>query len=257
MQTAILERAETPQGEWFASWFDSDDYHNLYAHRDHSEAAKFIDRLAGQIRPFSGARALDLGCGAGRHARQLAARGFDVTGLDLSEASIRTANAFANERLRFARHDMRVPFGDNSFDYVFNLFTSFGYFDTADEHLAVIRNMASALVVGGRLVLDYLNVQYAAEREVPWEVVERAGTRYDISRRNDAAHFYKRIVVSNPRMPGPLAHVERVAKFTAHDFTLMFSLYGMRIDEIYGDYRLSPFAEASSPRLILIARKER
>lgn len=199
MKAALLERAQTSQTEWFATWFDSDYYHDLYAHRDHSEAAQFIDRLTDRIRPAVGARTLDLGGGAGRHARQLACHGLDVTGLDLSEASIRSANAFRHGRLRFARHDMRVPFGAGVFDYVFNLFTSFGYFDTADEHLAVIRNVASALTKGGRLVLDYLNVRYVEQLETPRDIVERAGTRYDISRWNDAAHFYKRIVVTNGR----------------------------------------------------------
>jgi steroid delta-isomerase-like uncharacterized protein len=54
--------------------------------------------------------------------------------LDLSEASIRTAKSFEHDGLRFACHDMRRRFGTGAFDYVFNLFTSFGYFETAAEH---------------------------------------------------------------------------------------------------------------------------
>ena len=146
MKTALLDRSHTPQTEWFASWFDSDHYHTLYAHRDHSEACRFVDELLGRLRPAAAARALDLGCGAGRHARQLATHGLTVvTGLDLSEASIRSAKAVEHDRLRFARHDMRERFGDTAYDYVFNLFTSFGYFDDPAEHLLVIRNMAAAL----------------------------------------------------------------------------------------------------------------
>jgi SAM-dependent methyltransferase len=254
---ATVDRPQTQQAEWFASWFDSDHYHKLYAHRGHTEAARFVDALIGRLRPATGANALDLGCGAGRHARQLASHGLHVTGLDLSEASIRTAKSFEHDGLRFASHDMRHPFGIGAFDYLFNLFTSFGYFEEPAEHLTVIRNMAESLRTGGRLVLDYLNVRYAAAHETPAEVVERDGTRYDISRWNDAARFYKRIVIVDDRLPTPREHVERVAKFTIQDFALMFSLYGLRIEETYGDYRLSPFNEDSSSRLILVARKER
>jgi SAM-dependent methyltransferase len=256
METALLTR-QTEQKEWFASWFDSEHYHKLYAQRDRAEAARFIDALARRLRPAAGADALDLGCGTGRHATRLASHDLNVTGLDLSKASIRIAKPFEHERLRFACHDMRRAFGEGVFDYVFNLFTSFGYFEEPSEHLTVIRNIATSLKMGGRLIIDYLNVRCAVERETAAETVERNGTRFHISRWNDATHFYKRIIVDDDRLPAPREHVERVAKFTAHDFALMLSLYGMGIEERYGDYRLSSFDEASSPRLILVARKQR
>ena len=241
MAKAQIGLHDTQQPEWFASWFDSPHYYRLYAHRDHAEAARFIDALVNRLCPASGAKALDLGCGAGRHARQLASRGMNVTGLDLSEASIRTARAFEHRQLRFACHDMRRPFGSGAFDYVFNLFTSFGYFDDPAEHLAVVGNMAGSLKKGGRLVLDYLNVEYAEAREIRHETVVRDGSTYDISRWNDAGHFFKQIVVNDAQSASRLQHVERVAKFSRHDFELMFALYGMAVEDVYGDYHLSPY----------------
>jgi 2-polyprenyl-3-methyl-5-hydroxy-6-metoxy-1,4-benzoquinol methylase len=74
--------------EWFASWFDSEHYHRLYAHRDEREASRFIDRLIARLRPATGADVLDLGCGSGRHATRLASHGLRVTGLDLSAESL-------------------------------------------------------------------------------------------------------------------------------------------------------------------------
>ena len=256
MATRRIGIQETQQPEWFASWFDSPHYHRLYAHHDHAEAARFVDALVNRLRPANGAKALDLGCGAGRHARQLASHGMNVTGLDLSEASIRTARAFEHRRLRFACHDMRCPFGQDVFDYVFNLFTSFGYFDDPAEHLVVVGNMAQSLKAGGRLVLDYLNVEYAEAREIRHETVVRDTSTYDISRWNDARHFFKQIVV-NGQSAGRLQHVERVAKFSRRDFELMFTLYGMSVEDVFGDYQLSPYDQGASPRLILIARNTR
>jgi len=79
------------QSEWFASWFDSEHYHEVYAHRDENEAADFITRLITLLQPAGGSSILDLGCGSGSHSRYLAAMGFDVTGLDLSAGSINLA----------------------------------------------------------------------------------------------------------------------------------------------------------------------
>jgi len=67
MVTTVQEIAPE-RSEWFASWFDSSHYHKLYAHRDETEAARFLDELIARLRPRHGARVLDLGCGAGRHS---------------------------------------------------------------------------------------------------------------------------------------------------------------------------------------------
>src|SRR5688500_7812392 len=119
---------------WFGKWFDSSFYHQLYANRDENEAKAFIDELLLELQPVEAASMLDLGCGSGRHARYLAAQGFNVTGIDLASSSIRTAKQFKMENLQFYRHDMRVPFGYDRYDFVFNFFTSFGYFKEEREN---------------------------------------------------------------------------------------------------------------------------
>src|SRR4029078_1778507 len=90
MTSTVAERTvnTTP---WFASWFDSIHYHKLYAHRDETEAARFIDQLIAHLGPSQGAHVLDLGCGAGRYSRQLAAKGLRVVGMDLAAGSIKEA----------------------------------------------------------------------------------------------------------------------------------------------------------------------
>jgi SAM-dependent methyltransferase len=249
------ERSVTQDTAWFATWFDSAHYHTLYADRDETEAAGFVDALTRRLRPAGGARALDVGCGAGRHARQLASHGFRVTGIDLAAGSIAQAKRSERPGLRFVRHDMRVPFGPEAFDFVFNFFTSFGYFDGLAEHLTVIGNMTRALKTGGTLVLDYVNVRDAERRLTPNEVKTIDGTMYQLTRWSDADHFYKRIAIDDGRGGAPLDYVERVAKFSLQDFRHMFAVYGLRIDDVYGDYRLGPYDVGASPRLILVAKK--
>ena len=100
------------QTEWFASWFDSPHYHRLYAHRNADEAAGFIDALVERLRPQADSRMLDLGCGTGRHAKRLASKGYDITGIDLSAASIAMAMKAARPHVRFLRHPLRHALGD-------------------------------------------------------------------------------------------------------------------------------------------------
>ena len=245
----------TPQPEWFASWFDSPHYHRLYAHRSDDEAARFVDRLIGWLQPVDGAAVLDLGCGAGRHSRQLAHRRLDVTGVDLSAASIARAKQDEAPNLRFRRQDMRTPFGAGAFDYVFSLFTSFGYFDDPAEDMTVLFNVATSLKSGGTFVLDYLNVLHSAVHLTPEETFEREGVVYRLTRWTDTYHFFKRIAIEERVGRKPLEFVERVAKLSIADFRFMFALCDLRIEAAFGDYDLAPFDVTSSPRLLLVARK--
>jgi SAM-dependent methyltransferase len=240
--------------EWFAAWFDSAHYHKLYAHRSDAEAARFIDALVARQVLAGGTAVLDLGCGAGRHARYLASKGFDVTGLDLSEESLREARTGESATLRFVRQDMRVPFGDGRFDHVVNLFTSFGYFEDPDDNLTVVQNIAASLRPGGSVVIDYLNVLEAERRLKPEEAMERDGVVYRVCRWADAGSIFKRVAIEDGRSE-PVTFTERVAKLGTDDFRFMFTLCGLEVDGIYGDYALTPFDPQTSPRLILIGRK--
>jgi SAM-dependent methyltransferase len=253
MMTRTRATEETKQ--WFASWFDSIHYQQLYSYRDDSEAAAFIDKLLQTLQPHAGSRVLDLGCGSGRHSRQLARRRLNVTGIDLSARSIGEAKRFETPGLRFRRHDMRTPFGTETFDYVLNCFTSFGYFDAPDENLKVVENIAASLRPEGLLILDYLNVNQAEAHVKPHEVRIIDGTVYDITRWSDSRNFHKRIVVEDTSAQGTFEYRERVAKFTLSDFRRMFALHGLRIDETYGDYELNPYHAYGSPRLILVVRR--
>ncbi|MBL0357343.1 MAG: class I SAM-dependent methyltransferase [Chitinophagaceae bacterium] len=242
---------------WFKDWFNSPYYHQLYFNRDEKEAAAFIDKLINHLQPAAAARMLDVACGKGRHSIHLAEKGFDVTGIDLSEDSIEEALQFQNETLHFYRHDMRLPFWINYFNYAFNFFTSFGYFKTRREHDNAIRTIAQSLKPNGTFVMDYLNAHYAEDNLVHRFEKEIDGVNYFITKWFDETHFYKKIQVEDEALAEPLIYTEKVAKFSLGDFTEMFAYQGLQIQEVFGDYNFAGYDVNKSPRLIMVAKKGR
>lgn len=240
---------------WFTTWFDSEFYHKLYAHRGDNEAEQFVVSLVNELQLSPPAVVLDLACGKGRHAKQFAARGFDVVGLDLSHASMREAKKYESEHLKFYSHDMREPFGKNTFDCVFSFFTSLGYFETEGENEQVLKNISSALKTNGRVVIDYLNAPFAKKSLVAREEKDIDGIVYKIKRWEDHKYIHKRIEIDGLGVNEPFVCTEKVRKLGYQEFELMFERTGLTLQKVYGDYTLSEYIPNTSPRLILLAQK--
>lgn len=246
-----------PDKAWYKDWFNSHYYHVLYQHRDDEEAFRFIRTLIDYLKPVPGCTMVDVACGKGRHSRVLSDMGFDVTGIDLSAASIAEAIEWEDEHLHFFVHDMRLPFWINYFRFAFNFFTSFGYFKTRREHDNAIRTIAQSLTADGIFVIDYLNVHFEEERMEKSVTTTLEGITFHITKWQDEEHFFKQIQVTDAENQ-TLKHLftERVAKFSLGDFTDMLAYQGMQVQEVFGDYRLNRYDVRKSPRMIIIARKK-
>ncbi|HEY7954640.1 MAG TPA: class I SAM-dependent methyltransferase, partial [Polyangia bacterium] len=156
--------------QWFEEIFDDDYLRTLpfLTPRQTEREAAFISESLGL--PASGA-VLDLGCGYGRHAMDLAQKGYKVTGLDLSlPLLIRAADTArrASLNINFIHGDMREMTFDNEFDGAYCMFTSFGYFDD-DTNRKVAANLARAIKPGGKLLIDVVNRDYLC-RDLPTRV---------------------------------------------------------------------------------------
>ncbi len=124
-----------------------------------------------------GMSVLDLGCGHGRIANRLAARGCRVTGLDVTPRFLERARADAAEReleVEYVEGDMRSLPWRGRFDRALSWFTSWGYFGD-DENRQVLREMRAALEPGGRLALELLHRDNLLRRFEPDTVTERDG----------------------------------------------------------------------------------
>ncbi|MBR2647816.1 MAG: methyltransferase domain-containing protein [Sediminibacterium sp.] len=241
---------------WYKNWFDSPYYHLLYQHRDEEEASQFIRTLINYLKPIHNSTMLDIACGKGRHSIALAEMGFDVTGIDLSWASIEEAKKSEHDKLHFYQHDMRLPFRINYYQYAFNFFTSFGYFKTRREHDNTIRTIAQSLERKGLFVIDYLNVHYT-ERILEKNFTKQMGdVAFHITKWHDDHHFFKQIQVTDADHITPHhLYTERVAKFSLGDFNDMLSYQGMQVEQVFGNYQLGEYHINNSPRMIILARK--
>lgn len=243
---------------WYEDWFNSDGYELVYDQRDLSEAERLADLIEQSIGPTPGADILDIGTGRGRHARVLARRGYRVTGLDLAEKAIKTAQerskieGLSPEQITFVQGDMRLPHFQERFDGVVNLFTSFGFFEDDADHQRTISAMSAALKTGGWFVQDFLNAPYVRAHLVAESEKNSGSVHVRQERWIDGEYVKKRITLTK----NGHAHtfVESVHLLTMEDFKHMYTTAGLTVTDCFGDYDGSPHSD-ESPRLIFVAEK--
>jgi len=238
-----------PTEQWYASWFDTPYYHILYKDRDYTEAQTFMDNLTNYLNIPEHGKILDLACGKGRHSVYLNSLGYNVTGADLSEQSITYAKQFENEMLNFKVHDMSKPYPE-TFDAVFNLFTSFGYFEDENCNLETIKSIKLELNEFGFGVIDFMNTNYIIDNLIDEDIKTVEGIDFhqkrsvkdgyiikDISFEADGEHF---------------EFQERVKAFTLQDFETLFEKAGVYLLDVFGDYKLHKYHAKTSERMIMI-----
>jgi len=242
----------TPEKAWYQSWFDTSWYHVLYKHRDFNEAELFIDNICQYLSLAKESVVLDLACGKGRHAIYLAKKGYEVVGLDLSARSITEASQSANDRLQFQIHDMRQLWKAAYFDVVFNLFTSFGYFEDQMDDEAVLKSIAAGLKQDGLFVFDYLHATHVQETHIARENQEHEGIVFSISRHLSEQWIVKQIefVVDGQSY----CFYEKVRNYTPEELATMLQRCGFTIIRSFGNYNLDPLSN-DSPRCIYVARR--
>lgn len=241
--------------EWFEDWFDTVYYDALYKARNEEEADLFVERLVHALQIKKDSRILDVACGNGRHAIALNELGYDVTGIDLSFHKIGEIVSLQNERLHFYRHDMRHIFRINYFDFVFNFFTSFGYFESHNDEKKVASGMSANLKWDGCLVIDFLNAEFVKQNMVNKEEVKTGEYEFVIEKNLNHDWISKKITVIEKDQCS--VFYEKVRMYSLNQMISLFSAYDLVLEKKFGSYRLDPYHEYHSERMILIFRKNR
>lgn len=243
---------------WFETWFDTPYYHILYKDRDFVEAENFITLLTNHLSLSKDSKIIDLACGKGRHSKFLNHLGFQVLGLDLSKESINHNKEFETESLQFRVHDMRDPIfpeiSEEKVDVVFNLFTSFGYFENPSDDRKVFHSISEALSEKGFFVLDFLNEKWVKNTFLPYETIQKEGINFTIEKKIENEHIIKDITFTED---GAKHHYfEKVKLHSLEEIGVYAEEFGFERMAIFGNYKLEPFDLENSPRCINIFRKK-
>lgn len=245
--------------QWFEEIFD-DDYLRTLPSLSPRQTAKESQFIADSLGIASGGTLLDLACGYGRHALELAAKGFQVTGLDLSlPLLIRAADAArrASVNINFIHGDLREIAFENEFDGAYCVFSSFGYFDD-DTNRKVAVNLARALKPGGKLLLEVVNRDYLC-RDLPTRVWWQ-GEGCVVLEEVDFNYFSSRLQVQRSLVFEDGRQIEQeisIRAYSLHEIGKILHHSGFRVTEVSGGLSLrGKFFGANSRQLIVVAEKK-
>lgn len=245
--------------EWYETLFDErylEFYEGLFAPATAEADADFVDRALALER---GGRILDLGCGFGRHAVPLAARGYRLTGVDLSQTLLEHAARLAGDRgveLELIRRDMRDLEGLGPFEACVSLYTVLGYFDDRDNE-SVVRGVHDVLVPGGRFLLDLTNPLAMMKA---WPTTSWRETRKNITRETSSydpmtarLKAERTIFHSDGRREHLPASFVRM--YAPHEVSGILQKAGFAVEGVHGALSDRPFRWKRSLRQVWIASK--
>jgi len=239
---------------WFANWFDSKYYHILYSSRDKLEANLFIDNILKKFQPPDNAFFLDLACGSGRHSIYLNKKGYSVDGVDLSKKSLLKAKSYQNDTLQFIAEDIRSYKKPTKYDFILNLFTSFGYFETENDDINVLRNVKISLKKNGIFILDFFNANKVILDLKSYEEKKINNITFKIKKTYDQEFVYKEISIQDQK--NNYIFTEKVRLIKLERFKQYMRKLNMNLIGIFGDYQFTDFNPVSSERLILVIKKQ-
>jgi ubiquinone/menaquinone biosynthesis C-methylase UbiE len=241
-------------GEWYRETFGHL-YPLIYAHRDDESALRETERIVELLGlSGSGARVLDVCCGAGRHMAGLAGMGLDVWGVDLSRPLLGEAAKRPEAHGRIVRADMKqLPFLEG-FAAVVNLFTSFGYFADDADNEKVLGEMARVLAPGGRLLLDHMN-RPAVERQLGDDTREQSGVTIHQTRWVEGNRVLKRIEMETDAH-GNVTLTESVRLYEPDEMASLLESSGFADVRLYGSFDGGKLT-GESDRMIATAERKR
>jgi SAM-dependent methyltransferase len=237
--------------DWFTDWFNTPYYHILYKDRNDADAQLFMKNITDFLALPKTTHILDLPCGKGRHAVFLNSLGYTVTGGDLAENSINIAKKFENNSLKFTVHDMRKAFS-NTYDAIFNLFTSFGYFEDDKEDILILQNIKNGLNEDGFFVFDFLNADKVKLNLVKEEIKVVDNISFNITRKIKDGFIIKNISFFADDQQH--SYTERVKYLDLEKMQQFFKQVGFTVTNVFGNYRLEEYDSQTSDRLILVAK---
>ncbi len=242
------------------AWFEDDDLWKvgiLFSKNRWAAAPAEAEQAVALLGVKPKAAILDLCCGPGRHALELARRGFVVTGVDRTPSYLEQARKQAEAEgltVEFVKADMREFCRPDAFDGIINMFTAFGYFEDPAEDQQVLVNVHHSLKPGGAFVIDIMGKEVLARifRERDWH--EENGCILLEERKISQAWIWieSRWIV----LQGADRQEFRVSLrlYSAAELSALLQECGFTSVVVYGGLAGAPYDHTAS-RLVVVARK--
>lgn len=271
MSIKIKRAYEKP--EWWKTLFD-EKYLKTYVDAITPElTSRQVNFILKSLKLKKGAEVLDLACGYGRHAIELAKRGYAVTGVDFSQHFIRLAKREAeaqNVEVSFIQGDMLSLSFKSKFDAVISMFTSFGYFDSEEDNALVFKKVFHALKPGGKFLIDLINAVNAMIR-MAVEGRKDSKTGLLICQRKDKLSNGLTVTTKNEYNPETMhwfmtrswkengklhCYKTDVRMYMLPEVRHLMEENGLKIEKVWGDFKGAPFGIDASRMIVLASKKQ-
>lgn len=268
IKSEITEKSFSPQmiapiSQEKKQWFENESFWQnfgpvMFDSQRWAEApgiAESVIKIAGLTK---GSSVLDAGCGPGRISVELAAKGLDVTGVDIIQSELDAAKDSADAegvKLDLINCDLRSFKSQKKFDCAINLYTSFGYCDTIEEDFQILKNIADSLRDNGFFILECTSRETAILYFTDGEWFERSGltvlTQFSVEGAWEGLRS-KWTIINRDGQRIEHEFVQRL--YSAIELKRMMIRAGFNSVEIYGNYDFSPYNEHAKT-MVIIAKK--
>ena len=202
---------------------------------------------------------MDAGCGPGRVSVELALKGLDVTGVDIIQPFLDAAKETADDEevnLNLVNADLRYFKSENKFDAIVNLYTSFGYCDSIEEDMQILKNIFANLKDDGWFIMESTSREIAVKYFTEGEWFKRAGktvlTEFTVEGAWEGLR--SKWILIDDKTNERMEHVFVQRLYSAIELKRMLLAIGFKTCEIYGDFEFSPYNEKART-MVLVCRK--
>ena len=268
IKSEITEKSFSPQmiapiSQEKKQWFENESFWQnfgpvMFDSQRWAEApgiAESVIKIAGLTK---GSSVLDAGCGPGRISVELAAKGLDVTGVDIIQSELDAAKDSADAegvKLDLINCDLRSFKSQKKFDCAINLYTSFGYCDTIEEDFQILKNIADSLRDNGFFILECTSRETAILYFTDGEWFERSGltvlTQFSVEGAWEGLRS-KWTIINRDGQRIEHEFVQRL--YSAIELKRIMIRAGFNSVEIYGNYDFSPYNEHAKT-MVIVAKK--
>ena len=201
---------------------------------------------------------LDACCGPGRISVELALCGMDVTGVDITQPFLDAAAESAKDEgvaLTLINHDMRTFESSKKFDAAVNVFNSFGYCDSIEDDMKIVRSIFESLKKGGTFILECISREIAVRYFTEGEWFERDNktvlTKFSVQGAWEGLNSKWIYIEKNGKR---VEHEFTQRLYSAADLRERLLAMGFSSADVYGDFYKAPY-DYNAKTMVLVAVK--